>query len=927
MNVNVSYKGDYLYILHNKFYPKTTYKFGCTKDISCRKWHSCYTTAFVFPCEYKAYYKLQCGADTSLFGVEAEIKRKLKEYNRHEIEGEVHSNVGKEMYYKIKLKELKTIVEETLKETEVEYSVFYEDIFLEKPKRSIIVKSEKEDLEYEKEYDHYFEGGGCELEAISRLNKEGKKLDQDLIKIVKNTEWYYEGTKFHSKKDEMKFCAFCNKKITNIHTIWTYNKKYEVYVGGSCRKNINIIFFDKKINSIIGNISSNIYNYSSLKEYVFDVNKEEIKNVVLDVNYVFYSSIDSFDDNVIERKFSINDILSINRLQGGDIHSKIHPMVGVSCLFKKMNANKQSFLLEHEADDYIKKINVQYETFFTIDSVKFFLKTSQCNPISFDDKKKYFYIEKVKNCEISIHNYFTLNKNIKNKFDLEDLCLFVQKYLQENGCSKKDNAVKEIVEIYYEEFRDGEDRAEIFEEITNQFNENFEDNSKFKMTEEAFYAFVNARYNPNSIILGGPGRGKTTICKTICHSMPEYNPIFLAPTGKAVSRIKESCEESENPIKSGKYYTVDKFLINQKLEREHMPFNLKYLFCVDEISMLDTFKLDKLLRIFKQYKNSKFMWIGDIRQLQPVSFGAPFKNLTKENEPLLSLIELKTNFRNGSDQTLKLETKIHNVKKLGDLTRYVKIMPVNEDVLENIDIIKKYYNEGFQIISHTNEVCDLINDFLYPDDIFTEGTPIIYKKNKYDDEGKLIYSNGDRAKIASSEMEECDEGYKIWVFMMKDEKKLKYSNKKEQVIIKDIKYVKKAAAITIHCVQGSEYNNVLIYHLGEKISEELLYVACSRSRNRNVFLYGGDPDECIIFRSKSSNSFIDKNPENASNVTVKIGYNPKSEKWLKIKELLKSIKFSYDGNTQTWASKHPITEDIIKKIESYKAGKVNVISL
>jgi hypothetical protein len=600
-------------------------------------------------------------------------------------------------------------------------------------------------------------------------------------------------------------------------------------------------------------------------------------------------------------------------------------MVGVSCLFKKMNANKQSFLLEHEADDYIKKINVQYETFFMIDSVKFFLKTSQCNPISFDDKKKYFYIEKVKNCEISIRNYFTSNKNIVNKFELDDLCLFVQKYLQENGCYKNDNAVKDVVEIYYDEFLNSD--AETFKKITDEFKEDLGYESNFEMTKEAFYAFVNARYNPNSIILGGPGRGKTTICRTICHSMLEYNPIFLAPTGKAVSRIKESCEELKNPINSGKCYTVDKFLINQELEREHMPFNLKYLFCVDEISMLDTFKLDKLLSIFKQYKNSKFMWVGDIKQLQPVSFGAPFKNLTKENDSPLSLVELKTNFRNGSDQTLKLETKIHNVKKLGDLTEYVKIMPVNEDVLESIDIIKKYYNEGFQIISHTNEVCDLINDFLYPDDIFTEGTPIIFKKNKYDDEGKLIYSNGDRAKIASSEMEECDEGYKIWVFKMKDEKKLKYSDEKEQVVIKNIIYIKKAAAITVHCVQGSEYNNVLIYHLGEKISEELLYVACSRSRNRNVFLYGGDPNKCIIFRGKSPNSFIDKNPENASNVTVKIGYNPKSEKWLKLKELLKSLKFSYDVNTQTWVSTRPITEDIIKKIESYKVGKVKVISL
>ena len=499
--------------------------------------------------------------------------------------------------------------------------------------------------------------------------------------------------------------------------------------------------------------------------------------------------------------------------------------------------------------------------------------------------------------------------------------MFVHNYIRDCGIEISHDVVKEIVEIYYGEFSDGTNRDETFCKITNEFNEFFGGELKFQMTKEAFDAFINVQRNNDSIILGGPGRGKTTICRVICHSLPKYEPIFLAPSGKAVVRIKESCETKENPVKNGKYFTIDRFLIDQKFKKSKMPHHLKCLFIIDEISMIDSFKLSELLKYFSKYKNSKFVWVGDLSQLPPVSFGMPFKSLMNINDIVVPKIKLIKNFRNETN-TCDMENKIQIAKNLYELNKHIAIKIVPEEVDKSIDIIEKYYKKGFQIISYTNNVCKLINDSMYPDNIITKGTPVILKKNRYDKNGKLEYCNGMRAKIARSEIKKYHDEYKIWVYWMKDEKTLEYSNEEKQIIIKNTNYIQKAAAITIHCVQGSEYNNVLIFYSNKIkiIEEELLYVACSRNRKESIFLYGGDDlHECQIFRKKKSNSFIDGRPEEYTiyeNVLIKTQYDAENAK------NLGRMGFKYNKKNSTWSSTKPVTKYVIDELKHNKFCKI-----
>lgn len=161
------------------------------------------------------------------------------------------------------------------------------------------------------------------------------------------------------------------------------------------------------------------------------------------------------------------------------------------------------------------------------------------------------------------------------------------------------------------------------------------------------------------VILGKPGSGKTQALKKVIEEIKQNNEnvTLLAPTGKAVLRLKDATSRGDAKTINSLIYSegwqdvLDKFekFISPGPHKEPIIQNL----IIDEASMLDLKKLAILLKMITDKKNKiwtkRIIFVGDENQLPPIGFGKPFFDIiqfirsNKKYEK--NLVELNTNCR------------------------------------------------------------------------------------------------------------------------------------------------------------------------------------------------------------------------------------------------------------------------------------------
>ena len=189
-----------------------------------------------------------------------------------------------------------------------------------------------------------------------------------------------------------------------------------------------------------------------------------------------------------------------------------------------------------------------------------------------------------------------------------------------------------------------------------------------KNAKEQIDAIVNCAMRKGALVVGGPGRGKTTVVAALLRllmlqveSLQPEDIAIVAPTGRAAARLHESLQrelkdvasvagENEgrlNGLAALSGQTIHKLLqynpfLNRFAYNEKNRLGCKVL-VVDESSMVDLFLFQKLLRALPD--DCRLYLLGDEHQLPSVDAGAVLGSISGDGVPYK--FELTVNHRSA----------------------------------------------------------------------------------------------------------------------------------------------------------------------------------------------------------------------------------------------------------------------------------------
>ena len=877
-----SNKSSYLYILHSKDFdidgPDTCYKFGYTNRIEMRKFNSCYRTALKYPPTYKYWYEIHNFSGQFL---ETLIKRTLVN-NRYIGHNGTEKTHGTEMFC-IHLNQLRQIVLSCLKSNQIEYTEHDTDNFARPTGIDSIVELHHKSIEYT---DDELNQIVFIYNIIKKINKM-EKLDADELRFIKDTEWIYN----HHKSSQSKRCVFCNRKLETEH-FSIYSEKFGIYafIGGTCIKKIKTtVYVNTQVTNAIEEMG---FNANIIKS-----STSKIANIINDASHYIYnflmnndtdetsdaSSSVIIDDNILRRIFNHNDEFS--------------PLSAICMIVTHMYRNSYTYISKNELVNEIQTWNNIYEKYWDIDLVARYLFNNTHNQLRYDPQNCIFILTKYETMEkLFINQWKLLDVPVDDTANPTDMKIKFIQYLSQNDKFKKALETDKQMKKYLKK------QCKIFDHVAT---------------------------NKISILSGIAGSGKSTLSSFICreYSLIKYNIIQLAPTGKAVSVIKDKNKELQYDNKDN-VSTIHSFLLNTRVQETMLksPYE-KIIFHIDETSMVDiglfVKLLTKLIEINKS-KQIKILISGDHDQLPPVGFGHVFKYLVETIAT--NMVKLDKNMRNECNLGRRLVFQFAHKQchTLEDFLKFTKTKTEkwnnettpNEKIIPyDIIHIKNLYAYHYQFVTYNNKIANKINNIIkgtpnhhnqetQPDmKKINIGDRIMILKNGYDDETEeLLYYNGEEGIVSNiitnnhkqiTELQIRPYTVKHGELIVEDKYKKITFTKTHLEMYSINQLTTYSWCKTIHKTQGDGFENVCLILDGNSIDKTLLNTALTRVKKDIVILYADGWLTRILIKSKSNNkSFI---PSLYSGQPLLLD-NANSTDKTEIKEKLISLlpKYGYD---------------------------------
>lgn len=346
-----------------------------------------------------------------------------------------------------------------------------------------------------------------------------------------------------------------------------------------------------------------------------------------------------------------------------------------------------------------------------------------------------------------------------------------------------------------------------------------------------------------SMIIGGPGTGKTTVMKGIAEAFLRKNPgktaALCAPTGRAAKRLAEATGRRASTVHSLLRYVpfANAERLREMRNRDN-PIDAS-LIILDEASMMPL----PLFRLFLDAvrPGTSVILVGDRNQLPSVEVGNVLSDLMSSG--CFPVYELSANYRQAGAGSLAagcgriLEGKLP--EDGGGISLVKSASP--PDSLEFMEawFFSRYDKRdpfGVQILSPSykgaagiNEVNAALQEEPAPGYRVGRGDKVIFTKTSQDPEGEAGYINGDMGIIT-----ELGRGI-VRIRRDWDGRTVTYPDS----VLEDVRH---AYDMSVHRSQGSEFGEVLVY-LPEKprsmLKRNLLYTAVTRAKQSVTILYEG----------------------------------------------------------------------------------------
>jgi len=512
----------------------------------------------------------------------------------------------------------------------------------------------------------------------------------------------------------------------------------------------------------------------------------------------------------------------------------------------------------------------EYPLFYNSDD-KYIVHESYFHPISQKVKSHFHQPGKLEIVEANDTTYFYLSSIFEAESNISGI---IKELLSSNdnhdGLLDVDEYISNSIKALNLEFQ-GEFDAELF-------------------TTERTKLYSNVFRKKFFVLTGNAGSGKSSELLNVVTTLKNNGESYLivTPTGKAAQRL-----QSDSKYIGIEAITIDKLFTDLdigKISTDVIEGINNVI--VDEMSMVDLIKFDRLLSLFNFSKPSfkRLILVGDPNQLPAIGYGKILRDiiyfLKSKQEYFNSFIELQTNCRNTlkggklidfSDaytqhgefsgtlwnSLTQKENQISNGLRIifwddeqalfdgiqkeferlcqskgidGDLENslleILKLNTVNPQ-LDNFQLITPYNGEYFgvgKMNEHFQSAFRNSSSSYLLNGFYKEKDKLIRTKNYYK-KRELILSNGTIGYIDS----ELGFNYSESKYYLNEMSKA------------DREFFELAYAISVHKSQGSGFNNVFLILPNKKslLSKELVYTALTRAKESVVLFVQGSHDQPI----------------------------------------------------------------------------------
>ena len=383
----------------------------------------------------------------------------------------------------------------------------------------------------------------------------------------------------------------------------------------------------------------------------------------------------------------------------------------------------------------------------------------------------------------------------------------------------------------------------------------YESTIPYSLTDEQRDAVRRACTHKVISLSGGAGTGKTTILRAILYVLEKASEVTfdegnvaihqIALSGRASQRMSEATNRPAS--------TIAKFVIDMKnIADDKRP---DHAICViDEASMVDLYSMANLLDYLPFA--TRFIFVGDVHQLPPVSGGLVFHELMKSDFPSVTLNTVK---RQAIESGIhKFATAVRNEESGITLPSYHPKSDIDCSFVNSIEpevigelfaanggindcIILSSMNKHYAGVQNLNKLLqrtagydrpalssDTEDGFIrwqsFSGNQFLLGDPVLVTKNDY----TLGVRNGDLGVITEvyTEPNDADVMGKLTIGS-------RVLDITEELLMK----LDHGFAITIHKSQGSQWKNVILVldrAAENMLDKTLIYTGATRAQKKLI---------------------------------------------------------------------------------------------